>query len=455
MDTFDTESGNLQSKEKIDWLSNGLKPTFDLVEKQLEHRKKKAQLLFIKTLVNSDTIQQTIIKPFFEMDTEEDIMAYLSSLPDQQDITSREQILNELTKGSVVVIIQDSTFMFDMKTVNTNTVPPTMLETTLQGPQTSLSEDLQTNVNLIRHRYHQPTLSVEAVEVGKKSNQALAIIYDRDLVNQDILQMIKTKIENLDEPIIQSSAELQRILNGKKYSLFPTMMSTERTDRIVYNLSGGKVVLLLDGNPTTIIAPTVFFDFMSAMDDNYHSYWFTKFGRIIRYLGLFTTLLLPGFYVAATSYNPEILQSQLALSVAGSRVGVPYSSYMEVLFMLVFMELLVEASIRLPRSISGAATTVGGLILGTAATEATLASNIMIIVVAAVAICNFAIPISELNHSVRILKYVIILFAAIAGVAGLVLSFIAIIMYLTHIRSFGEPYLKVYVQRKASENKGM
>ena len=455
MDTFDKENEKLQSKETIDWLSIRLKPTFDLIEKRLEHRKKGAKILFIKTLVESDKIQQMIIKPFFEMDTEDDLKAYFSSLPDQQDITSREQILGELTKGSVVVVIQDLIFMFDMKTVNTNTVPPTMLETTLQGPQTSLSEDLQTNVNLIRHRYHQPSLSVEVVEVGKKSNQSLAIIYDRDLVNQDVLQIIKTKINNLDEPIVQSTAELQRMMNGKKYSLFPSMMITERTDRIVYNLSGGKVVLLLDGNPTTIIAPTVFFDFMSAMDDNYHSYWFTKFGRIIRYMGLFTSLILPGLYVAATSYNPEILQSQLALSVAGSRVGVPYPSYMEVLFMLIFMELLVEASIRLPRSISGAATTVGGLILGTAVTEATLASNIMIIVVAAVAICNFAIPISELNHSIRVLKYVLILFASIAGIAGLLLSFIGIIMYLTQMSSFGEPYLKLYIQRKASENKGM
>ena len=188
-----------------------------------------------------------IIKPFFEMDTEEDMKAYLSSLPDQQDITSREQILSELTKGSVVVGIQDLIFMLDMKTVNTNTVPPTMLETTILGPQTSLSEDIQTNVNLIRHRYHQPSLSVEMAEVGEKSNQSLAIIYDRDLVNEGVLQIIKTKINNLDEPIVQSTAELQRMMNGKKYSLFPTMMITERTDRIVYNLSGGKTGLLLDG----------------------------------------------------------------------------------------------------------------------------------------------------------------------------------------------------------------
>lgn len=445
----------VHTNELMNWLSQELKPTFDFVEKPLKVKDKKAILLFIKTVIDGDKLQFTFIKPFFEMDSQEDFEAYLNSLPDGEEITSKEQVLKELTKGSMLVIIQEQVYMFDVKKVNTNSVPQTTLETTIEGPQTSLSEDIFTNVNLIRQRYHQPSLSVEMFEIGKTTNQSLAVIYDRDLVNDTVLEGIKKKIEKLNEPIVQSTPQLMRMLNDKKYSLFPTMMITERTDRIVYNLAGGKVVLLLDGNPTTIIAPSVFFDFMTAMDDNYHSYWARKFIRTIRYLALLIGLILPGLYVAVTSYNPEILQVELALSIAGSRVGVPYPSYIEVFFMLIVMELLVESSIRLPRVVSGAATTVGGLILGSAMTEATLASNIMIIVVATVAISNFAIPISDLGLAVRILKYVLVLFAAIAGVAGLALAFIGIIMYLTHLNSSGETYLKLYMVKKADEKEGM
>lgn len=116
--------------------------------------------------------------------------------------------------------------------------------------------------------------------------------------------------------------------------------------------------------------------------------------------------------------------------------------------MLIIMELLVEASIRLPKTISAAATTVGGLILGTAMTEAALASNIMIIVVSAVAISNFAIPIGELNNAVRVLKYALILFASTTGIAGLTLGFLTIVLYLTNSESFGEPYLKLSIKNK-------
>jgi len=438
----------LQANNTLEWLTNELQPSFDLIKKPLKNNQKEAVLLFIKTLVDNDKIQLMLIKPFFEIEMLGSFLDYLRSLPDGQEVTTRDQILSELIKGSVVVSINDSLFMFDIKKVNTSTVPTTSLENTVLGPQSSLSEDIHTNINLIRHRYHQSTLTVEMLDIGTKSNQSLALIYDRDLVNINALEQIKTKLEHLDKPLVQSTAELQRLINGKKYSLFPFMMITERTDRIVYNLSSGKIALTLDGDASTILAPAIFTDFMSAMDDKYHSNIFTMFVKTLRYIGLFISLLLPGFYVASTAYNPVILHTELALSVAGSRVGIPYPSYVEVTFMLILMELLIEASIRLPKTISAAATTVGGLILGTAITEATLASNIMIIVVSAVAICNFSIPIGELNSAVRVLKYVLIIFATTTGLAGLTLGLLGIVMYLTNCESFGEPYLKLHLQKK-------
>ncbi len=221
------------------------------------------------------------------------------------------------------------------------------------------------------------------------------------------------------------------------------MLQTERTDRITYNLSGGKVVLLLDGDSLVILAPAVFFDFMTSMEDNYHPYWVTKFAEILRYIGLVTCVIFPGLYVAIASYNPEIVRPELALSVAGSRIGVPYPSYVEVLFMLIVTELLTEASIpeasiRLPKAVSATATTVGGLILGTAATDAALTSNIMIIIISAVAISTFVIPINEMSFSIRVSKYIILLFATFGGMAGLMLGFIGFIMILSNKSSFEE-----------------
>lgn len=438
-------------EEIINWLTQTLESSFDFIHKHMHIAGKEAMLLYIKTVVDGQQLQRDIIKPFFEMATEEYYKAYLTSLPYQQEIQEKEQIASELTKGSIVVFVRDELFVLDVKKINTDQVLPVKLEPTIQGPELALSEDIATNLNLIRQRYHQPSLTVETLQMGEKTNQALAIIYDKETVNTSVLKNIKTKIQSINPPLIQTTAEIPRLLNDKKRSLLPITILTERADRIIYNISGGKVVLMLDGSPVALIAPAVFYDFLTAIEDNYHPFWITTFTKCLRYLGLVVSLTLPALYVAVTSYNPEILRMELALSISGSRIGVPYPSYIEVLFMLIVMELLIEASIRLPKVVSATATTVGGLILGTAATEAALTSTIMIIIVSAMAISTFVIPINEMAFAMRVLKYGTLLFATVAGLLGIIVYLMGLIMYLCNKESFGEPYFKLFIQRKTDE----
>lgn len=404
--------------------------------------------------MDGDQLQRGIIRPFFELPSMKDVEAYLTSLPNEQEKKSKEQILLELTKGSVVIVLNNTILLFDFKKVHTDTVLESKVEPTIQGPQYSLSQDLMTNINLIRQRYHQPSLVIEMCTIGKTVNQSLAIIYDKEEVKKEVLEKLKKKIKHIDMDLLQASAELVPLLNNKKRSLIPIMMITERTDRMAYNLASGKVLLMLDGDSNAIIAPAVFFDFMTAMEDAYHSFWVTRFTVILRYIGLIICLILPGLYVAFTSYTPDVFRTELAMSVAGSRIGVPYPSFVEILFMLIIMELLTEASIRLPKAISATATTVGGLILGTAATEAALTSTIMIIIISAVAISTFVIPINEMSFAIRVFRYAILLIATISGLTGLMLGFIGFVMYLSHKNSFGEPFFRMFFKGRKEEIKG-
>lgn len=439
----------------IDLLAEKLEPSFDIINQKLQSDNITVHLLYLKTVVDNDQIQNYIIKPFFEMGSIQLFDSYIASLPQNNKIETNEKVLSQLSRGSVLVQIQEQNYLLDLKKITTNLVLETNIEPTIQGPELGLSEDIQTNLNIIRHRYHNISLKIDTHQIGTSNNQTLAILYDQENVNDSVLKNLQEKVKNLNRSVILSSSELQRLLNDKKWTFMPIMMITERTDRVIQNIAGGKVVLILDGTPNAIIAPSVFFDFMTSMDDKYLPFGISKFLKVLRYFGLFICLLLPGVYVAVTSYNPEILRSELAFSVAGSRVGVPFPSFIEVLFLLVFMELLTEASIRLPRAISGTATTVGGLILGTAATEAALTSNIMVIIVSAVAIATFAIPINEMSFAIRLIRYVLLFFGTIAGITGLILSLLAFVLYLTNLESFGEPYLKLFIQRKKVETKGV
>jgi spore germination protein len=227
------------------------------------------------------------------------------------------------------------------------------------------------------------------------------------------------------------------------------MTVTERPDRAAFNLAQGKFVLVLDGTPFVLIAPAVFYDFVSAMDDVYQSFVVSRALVILRYIGIFVTMMLPALYVAVVSYNPEVFRVQFALSLAGSRAAVPYPSFIEVFIMLFLIEALLEASLRLPRYIGSTATTVGGLILGQAAQQAGLVSSVMIIVTSAVAISNFLIPITAMSFALRIAKYPLIVLAIMFGLAGIVTGMMAICVYACSLKSFGVPYFRMFIGEPA------
>ncbi|MBB6454391.1 spore germination protein [Salirhabdus euzebyi] len=433
-------------------LEENFKSTEDATFKTLDNGQDQIEMVYINTIVDNAKIHDLFLKPFFEIDKINKYVSYIKSLNDYKEYKNEKEAMKEVLHGAIVLLIEDEALIVGLKLQENSAVQNAMVEATIMGPQTALSENINTNINLIRHRYHVPTLKVEKpMLMGEKSKVELAILYDEQQVKPEVLKKIKNQLEQINEPIIQSSGELHRAIIQNNKRLFPHLMVTERPDRIAYNLSQGKIIIMIEGNPFVLIAPAVFYDFMSAMEDFYQPYWVSKFLISLRYIGLFISLFLPAAYVGITSFNPEVFRVQLAFSIAGSRIPVPYPSYIEVLFMLIMMEMLTEASIRLPKTIGPTATTVGGLILGQAATEAGLVSNIMIIIVAAVAISNFIIPINEMSFSMRVSKYLLLFLTTISGLIGLMIGTIGLIYYLVHLDSVGEPYLKLFFDEKKQQ----
>src|SRR5690625_5982117 len=87
--------------------------------------------------------------------------------------------------------------------------------------------------------------------------------------------------------------------------------------------------------------------------------------------------------------QPDMLPTELALSIAGTREGVPFPPVVEAFMMIITMELLQEAGVRLPQTIGQTIGIVGGLVIGEAAVQVGIVGPIMVIVVALTAIDNF------------------------------------------------------------------
>jgi hypothetical protein len=434
----------------LDWLKVQLGSSLDIVNKEVKTDQLKANILYISSISDEKLIKENLLNPLFTLDKNE-VRRYFLSLPSKKEHKSNEDTLKKIMNGTVVIFIDSHILLFEIKKITNSSISEASVETVIQGPQLALSEETTTNINLIRKRYPQPSLRIEETKVGSLSETLVTIMYDKHKVTPSVLKDVKKSLSKVEVDVLQAAGQLQRKLSKSKRTLFPTMMITERPDRIAFNVAQGKIVLLIEGTPFALIVPAVFYDFISSMEDLYQSFWISKFIVGLRYIGLMISIILPSFYVGITAFNPELFRFQLALSIAGSRVGVPYPAFLEVLFMLIMMELLTEASVRLPKSIGSTATTVGGLILGQAAVEAGLVSNVMIIIVAAVAISNFVIPINAMSFAMRVVKYLLLAFTTFFGMVGLTIGVISLICYLTSLDSFGQPYLKLFIEPKSKD----
>ncbi len=303
---------------------------------------------------------------------------------------------------------------------------------------------MKDGLNLIRNRYPEPSLAVEERTLGTVSKTRIAILFDNRKVNSKVLKNVQKKLLEINSDMLHSAGEVVRELVGNRKQLFPTTLISERPDRISNSIAQGKIVILMHGSMFGIILPVTFFDLMNSMDDQYEGFWMSRTLLIMRYFSVLLTVTLPAMYISIVSYNPELFRVQLAFSIAGSRSAVPYPSFIEVLVMLFMIEMLVEASVRLPRYIGSTGTTVGGLILGQAAQQAGLVSSIMIIVTSVVAITNFVIPNNAMAFAIRFLKYPLILLAVFYGITGVCIGMFIYFVYLSSIRSFGVPYFRLH-----------
>lgn len=314
-------------------------------------------------------------------------------------------------------------------------------ENVIQGPMYGFIENYQTNIALIRQRMQTSRLKIWETRVGDLTNTKVGVVYLEGVTDPGLVQYTCGQISAIQADGIQESGELLRFMNPGSSRLFPAAVTTERPDRVAASLLNGKIVVLMDGTPFSIIAPGSFFDFWESPEDQYLTPLIALFLRWLRFIALMINLFLPAFYVAVTSVNIDLNRLEISLAAAGSREGVPYPVWIESLIMLFLLDCIVEAGIRLPRSISSTVTMVGGVVLGQAIIQANIVSNLLVIIVATTALTNFIVVDYQMGLVQRILKYFTLAGASVLGILGIFICFAILVICLSRIQSFGVSYL--------------
>ncbi|MFC3801203.1 spore germination protein [Cohnella sp. GCM10012308] len=314
-------------------------------------------------------------------------------------------------------------------------------EALLRGPRLGFTEVLSENTSMLRRQGFSDQLEMKSYRVGTTLKKDLVIAYFKNIVNADLLEEVKKRLDKLDYDFFGESGIVEQLIEDNTLSPFQQVQNTERPDRVIHALVEGRVAILLDGTPFALIVPATFSMLLQSPEDYYERWLPSSLLRILRFLAAFIALMAPALYISLISFHPGLIPTELALSIIETRQGVPFPALIEVLILEVSIEILREAGIRLPKPIGPAMGIVGGLIIGDAAVQAGIVSPFLVIVVAVTAISSFSIPTYSAGITLRILRFAGMLFAAILGMFGTILFFLMLCSHLTKLKSFGVPYL--------------
>ncbi|MBT2679112.1 spore germination protein [Bacillus sp. ISL-35] len=414
-----------------------------LREMYLEGFRKNAALIFISTISDVKSIEENILKPLAENTSANKQVKDVVSIQMVHEIDVFKDAVKDVNKGNALLLLDGEArgYVLDCPDFQGRAIEKPDSEILIKGPKESFNEKAVVNISLLRKKIKNENLIVEVVEVSQRSHNDVYVLYIRGLANEKLIDNIKKRLGSLEVNAIQNLSLLEEYIEERNYSLFPSLLSTERPDRAASFLEDGYIVLLMDNSPDGLVLPATFWSFFHTPEDHYLRFLYGNFTRALRMTALFITIFTSAIYISITTFHAEMIPPDLLLAIAASREKVPFPAVIEILIMEMAFELIREAGLRVPSPIGPTIGIVGALILGQAAVEANIISPIVIIVVALGGLSSFAVSDISLNFAVRLVRFLFILSAAVMGIYGMTAMFVGGLFYMVSIKSFGVPYL--------------
>lgn len=347
----------------------------------------------------------------------------------------------QLTAGTSVILIDGVTQAIVMSTqaMQFRSVGEPSGEGNVRGSREGFTELLRINFSLIRRLVRSDGLRIETMTGGARTQTEIGLCYDAHLCPPELLRYVRSRLQDLPLPFLLDSSYLTPFLGRGGFHFFSGTGYTERPSCAAAKICEGKVVVLVNGSPFALILPWLFYENFQSMDDYSTKAYFASFVRMLKYAAFLIAVLLPGAFVSAAGFTPELLPPELLYKVAAAERATPLPLFLEMIFVNFLLEIIREAGLRLPRPVGHSVSLVAALIIGDAAVKAGILSTPVVIVAAMTAICTFVVP--SLYEPVTILRILFILAGGILGPAGMLAMFFWLLLDICAVNSYGVPFM--------------
>ena len=418
-----------------DRLKKDFNNSTDLKHKQFN----KINLLYLESICSSNKVNEYILQNI-TMGHKYLFLQDIVSGPNVIHVNDYNLIKEYLLNGFALIYDKKDMLVCEVKGDLYRSVTPPTAEASVNGPKDSFNESILMNLGLIKRRIKSDKLINEDFMLGTKTLTKVSMLYCDDIIKKELLDKVRDKINQINIDGIIDIEVLMQYMSDTN-SPMPTILKSERPDRVAQALLEGKIVLIADNSPYALILPAFFSDFVNPQGDRYVKAINVNSLKIIRFLCLIITILLPSLYIAVINYSPETIPMKLLLSFQAGRSGVPFPSAFEAIFMIFLCTILRESDIRFPSNYGSSISILGALILGEAAVSANIASPIMIIVIGITFVTGLVFNSGEIIDGLRYYRLFLLVFTIIFGLYGLVIGSFLIIGSLCNVESFDKPYL--------------
>lgn len=403
----------------------------------------KCLLVYIASLVNKDVIGEQLLKPLSEFN-EKPLFAKVNKAlicPEKKTLTDTDEAVTEVLSGNTVLFVDGwkkalsvSAKRFDKRAV---TEPPT--STVIKGPREGFTENIETNMSLLRRRIKSEKLKIENLNIGKYSNTVIAVCYLEGVVKDGLKEKVLEKLNAILIDSVSDSSYIADFISDHPNSLFKQVGNTEKPDIFVSRLMEGRIGIIVDGSPIALTLPYIMLEDLQSPEDYYVKQYKATFSRLIRVFSVFLAVLVPALYVSAQLFHLQLIPLSFLLTIVNSIKGLPLSPSFEMFFTLMIFEVLNEASVRMPKYVGMVVSIVGGLVLGETAVNAGIISAPALMIIALSGICLYTVP--ELEKPFSIVRLILLLIAGVIGLYGIIISVAGLLIYLVSFENYDTPLL--------------
>ncbi len=422
---------------------------FDVVNTRFIAAGRQAKLYFIDGFIDSETSEQ--VKSF---------MMHLNNIK-LENITAQQfseqvipyielEICDDIDKlasvvyaGAILLIIEGFSTGFLVKTRSypKRSVEEPDNDKVLRGAHDGFVESLLINSSLIRRRIRDRDMIMETHKAGTKSKTDICLCYLDNRADKKILDNLRKRIDEIDVNTLNMSQEslVECLIKKQKLNPFPKVRYTERPDAAASCIAEGSIIILVDNSPAAMIVPTSFFEFLQDTNDYYFPPTVGTYLRIVRAIIFGLALFLsPIWYLLIK--NPDFIPEWMDFVSIKEPYSVPIIAQLFVIEMVI--DTLKMASLNTPNSLSNSFSVIGALVLGELAVSARLFSSEIVLLMAFVAIANFAQPSFELGYAFKLSRMFILLCTAVFNVKGFIIGTLIVSLLMVFTKTMtGRGYL--------------